>query len=114
MNFSETPEFRKDFKKLSKKYLSLTEDLNEFKKVVKSFPSGKGNNSAILFEFPKLKIVKARFFCKYLKGSSLRIIYAYHEETNKIELIEFIELYYKGNKEREDKIRIQNYIKPTP
>jgi len=43
-----------------------------------------------------------------LKGSSLRIIYAYFEEDQQIE---FIELYFKGDKENEDRNRIKNYLK---
>ena len=46
--------------------------------------------------------------CKSLKGrgaeSGLRIVYAYFEEE---ERIVFIELYFKGNKENEDRERIQ-------
>jgi len=45
-----------------------------------------------------------------LKGSSLRIIYAYYEEDQNIE---FIELYFKGDKENEDRDRIATYIKQS-
>jgi len=41
-----------------------------------------------------------------LKGESLRIIYAYHKDR---QLVEFIELYSKGNKENEDRRRIKKY-----
>lgn len=113
MNFSETAAFRKDYKKLNKKYPSLAEDLTEFKKILREFPLGRGSNFTTLYDFPKLKIQKARFFCKYLKGSTLRVIYAYHAEANEIELIDFIELYSKGDKGRENFERIQDYIKKT-
>jgi len=58
------------------------------------------------FEHPKIFKVK-KFACRSLKGkgsqSGLRLIYAYYEEQDKIELIE---IYYKGDKETEDRERI--------
>jgi len=59
------------------------------------------------------KIYKARkFACKALKGkggfSGIRIIYAYYEEED---IIEFIEIYYKGQKANEDRDRILRYYK---
>lgn len=58
-----------------------------------------------------LQIYKARkFACKSLKGtgsrSGIRIIYAYYEKED---VIEFIEIYYKGDKENEDRERIKKY-----
>jgi hypothetical protein len=54
------------------------------------------------------KIYKARkFACRSLKGkgahSGIRVIYAYSEDVDKIE---FIEIYYKGDKENEERERI--------
>ena len=47
---------------------------------------------------------------KALKGkgarSGIRVIYAYHEDHDKVE---FIELYYKGDKEIESRERIGKY-----
>ena len=116
MNFRETNEFSHEFKKISKKYRTLPEDLERLKILLTEKPLGVGRNFAVLHSFPNLNIIKARLACKYLKNSSssLRIIYAYHEKTNEIELIDFIELYFKGNKEREDFSRIQAYIKNQP
>jgi hypothetical protein len=107
MNFDETSEFSKDFKKLSKKYKSLYNDLLEFKKVIAVFPEGTGRNFTVLITKEDIKIIKARLSCRYLKGSSLRIIYAYWESRKSIE---FIQLYFKGEKEREDYRRIKNYM----
>lgn len=58
-------------------------------------------------------IVKARFFCKSLKKKDLRIIYAFVENHQIIEMIslDFIELYFKGDKENEDCDRIETYLK---
>ena len=60
-----------------------------------------------------MAILKARLFCRTLKGSSLRIIYAYIEEKSQVEFvgIEFVELYFKGDKENEDSKGIQEYLR---
>ena len=108
MNFDETGEFSKDFKRLSKKYKSLVDDLLEFKKVVSKFPLGTDKHFVVLIEKETVKIIKGRFFCRYLKGSSLRIIYAYCENKHRVE---FIQLYFKGDKENEDHNRIKNYLR---
>jgi len=57
------------------------------------------------------QIYKARKFAyKTLKGrgsfSGIRVIYAYFEDDDRIELIE---MYFKGNKENEDRQRILKY-----
>jgi hypothetical protein len=55
-----------------------------------------------------------KFACKSLKGkgakSGIRIIYAYFEQED---TIEFIEIYFKGDKENEDKERIKKYFTST-
>ncbi len=107
MNFSEISEFRKDCKRLSKKYKSLPNDILEFKKVVSKIPLGASRHFIIITDAQDIKIIKARLFCRYLKGSSLRIIYAYYEKK---ETIEFIELYSKSDKENEDRSRIKDYF----
>ncbi len=62
--------------------------------------------SGLDIEYPP--IYKARkFTCRSLKGtgsrSGIRIIYAYFDKEDKIE---FIEIYFKGDKENEDRERI--------
>ena len=111
MNFKETLEFQKDLKRLQRKYLSLNDNLDEFKKILTTFPTGAGKHFAVLYTTNNIKIMKARFFCRYLKGATLRVVYAYHENTQEIEFIEFIELYFKGEQTRESHRRIQDYIK---
>lgn len=107
-----TPEFERDLKQLSKKYRSLPDDLEEFLRVISLQPRGAGKNFAVLTVQGAITIIKARLFCRALKGNTLRIIYAYIEETNEVEFvgIEFIELYFKGDKENEDQKRIQEYL----
>lgn len=108
MNFNELPEFTKECKRLAKKYKSLPNDLQEFRNVVSVVPLGNSKHFNIVTQTEGVKIVKARFFCRYLKGASLRIIYAHIKEQKRIE---FIEIYFKGNKENEDRERIKNYLK---
>lgn len=112
MNFKNTPEFDKDFKKLSKKFKSLADDLIEFKKVLTKFPLGIGRHFNVLTKTENVCIIKARFFCKSLKKKDLRVIYAYIKDGQTIEMvgIEFIEIYFKGSKANEDRDRINEYI----
>lgn len=100
--------FDKEFKRLFKKYRSLDKDLDVLKSALELFPTGQSNNSEIIHNSDKVKIVKTRLFCRYLKGSTLRLTYAYYESENKIC---FLEIYFKGDKESEDKERIKDYLK---
>ena len=107
MKFNELPEFEKEFKKLRKKYKSLPNDLGIFKKVLKKIPLGNSKHFNTLHNTEDVCIVKARFFCKYLKGSSLRIVYGYLKKEKRIELIE---IYSKSKKKRENKEKIKEYL----
>ena len=107
-NFNSLPEFKGELTKLSKKYGTLDSDLETFKQVLSSSPTGFGKNFTVIHSTEAVKIVKARMACRSLRNRSLRIIYAYVEHEEKIE---FIEIYYKGNKENEDLSRIKGYLK---
>ena len=107
MIFNGLHEFKKEFKRLRKKYKSLPKDLEIFQKVLSEAPTGNSKNFAIMYQQENLCVIKARFLCRYLKGSSLRIIYVYFDKEKKIE---FIEIYYKGKKESENKKRIKEYL----
>lgn len=107
-NYNELPEFSKEFKRFSKKYKSLPDDLIEFKRVVEVAPLGNSKHFSVITRSEQCVIIKARLFCRYLKGSSLRIIYAYYIAAAKVE---FIEIYFKGEKENEDRERIKEYLK---
>jgi mRNA-degrading endonuclease RelE of RelBE toxin-antitoxin system len=110
---SHVPEFEKDLKKLVKRFSSIEEDLQNFIRFAVSLYHKQKIDSWAIFHISDLgirspKIYKARkFACKALKGkgaqSGIRVIYAYHEEED---WIEFIEIYYKGDKESEDRERI--------
>jgi hypothetical protein len=111
--YKNTPEFEKDFKRLAKRYMTLAYDLATFQKVTSMNPLGIGKNFTVLKRQKGVVIVKARLFCRSLKRNSLLVVYAYIEESSQIEFvgIEFIELYFKGDKEREDQDRIISYLK---
>jgi len=112
---SHVQEFEKDLKKL-KRFSSLEEDLRMFIKVALNAFHKQNIDSRAIFHISDLgihspKIFKAKkFACKALKGkgaqSGIRVIYAYHEKED---WIEFIEIYYKGDKESEDRERILKY-----
>jgi len=108
IKYNELPKFSKEFKRFSKKYKSLPDDLEEFKRVVNVTPLGNSKHFNIITKNEQCVVVKARFFCRYLKGSSLRIVYAFHYQSNKVD---FIEIYFKGDKENEDRERIKEYLK---
>lgn len=116
---SHVPEFEKDLKKLVKRFSSLEEDLQTFIKVAMNLFHKQKIDSNAIFHISDLgikstKIFKAKkFACKALKGkgvqSGIRVIYAYHEEED---WVEFIEIYFKADKEGEDRERIHaRYVK---
>jgi hypothetical protein len=107
-NYNELPEFSKEFKRFSKKYKSLFDDLKEFKRVVDVAPLGNSKHFNIITRNEQCVIVKARLSCRYLKGFSLRVIYVFYCQSYKVD---FIEIYFKGKKENEDRERIKNYLK---
>ena len=107
MSFDALPEFQK-YKKLGKKYKSLPDDLKELQKVLSVEPLGSRKHFNVITKIETVYIVKARLFCRYLKGSSLRIIYSYCEQKQQFK---YIEIYSKGDKANEDRTRIQVYIK---
>ena len=107
MTFDELPEFEKERKRLARKYRSLSDDLREFRNVVSVVPLGNRKHFVVIARNENVHIVKARLFCRYLKGSSLRVIYSYCEQDQRIE---FIELYFKGDKENEDRQRVKEYL----
>ncbi len=112
-NISHVPEFEKDLKKLVRRFASLEEDLQIFIKVAMTAFHKQNVDSRAILQIPELaihspKIYKGKkFACKALKGkgvqSGIRVIYAYHEEEDRIQ---FIEIYYKGDKASEDRERI--------
>ncbi|MBI4846628.1 MAG: hypothetical protein HY810_09220 [Candidatus Omnitrophica bacterium] len=113
------PEFKKDLEKLSKKrFRTLPEDLENFiTTALNSFHKLQIDYGGIVpisdlgIEYPQIYKV-TKFACKALKGkgvkSGIRLTYAYFNDKN---IIEFIEIYFKGDKENEDRERIKRYYK---
>ncbi|MCX6564361.1 MAG: hypothetical protein NTU60_12300 [Candidatus Aminicenantes bacterium] len=110
---SRRPEFEKNLKKLLKRFRTLDEDLENLIRhqivllhKLEIDNRGTFRIPGLPFQEPKIYKVK-KFACKTLKGrgadSGLRLIYAYFED---VDIIELIEIYYKGDKENEDRQRI--------
>ncbi len=119
INYEETEDFLRDFKKLQKKFASLSDDLEIAKQYeielfhLKNIDrrgifkvEGVGNTKEL--QFYKIK----KFACKSLKGrgarSGIRVIYAFFPAVSKIV---FLEIYFKAKQENENKQRIINFIK---
>lgn len=118
IHYLETPEFQRDLRGLCRKYRSLSEDLDIAKKAAIELFHVRELDNRSVFPMPsfcndEIKIYKLRkFACKALKGkgsnSGIRIVYAFFPKKD---LVEFIEIYFKGDKKSEDKDRIKVYLK---
>lgn len=118
MTYKNLDTFNKEFKKLSKRFITLDEDFKTFKKyAIETFF---GENKLDTGSFVKIeglcneqytsyKVLK--FACKALKNrgnkSGIRIIFV---KDNKSDLITFVEIYFKGDKENEDRERFRLFI----
>jgi mRNA-degrading endonuclease RelE of RelBE toxin-antitoxin system len=114
-------EFEKDIKNLRKRFRTLDGDIDNFvKSALVPFHKGSDDYGGIVvvsdlgIEEPKIYKVR-KFACRALKGkgnqTGIRIIYAYFKDEDRIE---FVEIYFKGDKENEDRKRIRNkYIKES-
>lgn len=113
------PEFERDLKSLCKRFRTLEEDLTTLMRAqIALYHKLEIDNKGIFrvtgFPFGEPEIYKVRkFACRALKGrganSGLRLIYALFRGEDKVELVE---IYFKGDKENEDRTRIlRNYAK---
>jgi hypothetical protein len=110
---SRLPEFDKDLKRLLKRFRTIEEDLeifinNELFLYHKQAIDNKGVFPVSGLPIKDIKVYKVKkFACRSLKGkgvqSGIRVIHTYFESSDTIELIE---IYYKGDKENEDRERI--------
>jgi len=108
IQFEEKLQFKREFKKLAKKYKSLSKDLKIFKKVLENFPEGTSNkNFSILNRTNNAKFIKARLYSSSTKNKLFRVVYLYFKEKNKIT---FIELFSKSDKENHNKKRLNDFI----
>ena len=108
-----TAPFKKDLKRLAKRFPTIADDLEIcIKAQLALYHKMEVDNHGIFplsglgFEEPPVFKVK-KFACRSLKGkgvhSGIRVIYAYHQKEDCIELIQ---IYYKGDVAREDRARI--------
>ena len=117
ITYKSTSGFEKDLKRLLKKFRTLEDDVEVAKKnAIELFHLTKIDNNSVEpipnFCSDELKICKIKkFACKALKGrgvqSGIRVIYAYYVLTN---TVDFIEIYFKGESEKEGKERIKKYL----
>lgn len=117
IKYTETREFSKDVKKLSKRYRTLNEDLKILKRAsIELYHLHDVDNNSI-FPIPNFcndfirsykvkKIASMSFKGKGVK-SGLRLIYIFDSRSNQVF---FVELYFKGDKENEDKERLRRYF----
>jgi mRNA-degrading endonuclease RelE of RelBE toxin-antitoxin system len=117
MRYESLPPFDRDFKKLLKRFRTLNEDFATLKQYhIETFHNMniKGDDPVEIQyacgeSFKSYKIKK--FACKSLPGrgkqSGLRVIYVYQSDKK---LITFIEIYFKADKENEDKRRLKEFI----
>lgn len=112
------PGFEKDVKRLEKRYPTLSADIDTFIDTGLRLFHKLGNDNGGIVRLAGLgiqapKVYKVRkFACRALKGtgsrSGMRIIYSYDETQD---TIVFIEMYFKGSKENEDRKRILDFLK---
>jgi len=109
------PEFERDLKRFRKRFSTIDEDLALLLEIQWLYHSGKLDNQGTVriqgVGSEDVYIFKVRkFACKSLKGKAsrtgLRLIYAYWPEEDRIELVE---IYYKQDKEIEDRERIRKH-----
>ena len=118
ITYRATLEFDKDLKRLLKRFRSLEEDLEVVKKnAIEVYHHLKLDNQStfLITQFCKenVQVCKVKkFACKALKGrgvkSGMRLIYAYWPGDNVVDLVE---IYFKGDKENEDRARIEGFLK---
>ena len=115
IEFTYSPQFKKDLKKLSKKYRSLPDDLENLKSVllVAHFTEGLECKSFGMFPvshkaIPDGFFVAKRFACTSLKGSGsrsgFRVVYQLDNDSFKFC---FIELFHKSDKAVPDFARLK-------
>lgn len=123
MNFDLTPEFRKDFKRLSKRWKSLNGDIEAAKKYILPLYECKagdieisvyrdgffrGKRAAVLKTTSRGEVIKMRLDVADLgRNDKVRVVFVAIIKNN---TIKFIELYAKNDKEREDSARIKKYL----
>lgn len=122
MNFEQAPEFKKDLKRLSKKWRSLPEDIKAAEQdIVPLYIEQKGVDilrlreaffggykAAIITSNADTEAIKMRLDVAVLgRDSKVRLVFVAVRSEN---TITFIELFAKNDKSREDSKRIKKYL----
>jgi len=117
IKYNAVDSFQKDLKKLLRRFRTLEDDLETAKRDAIELYHLKGLDNQSVFPIQgfcteTIQICKIKkFACKALKGrgsrSGIRVIYAFHCQSYKVDLIE---LYFKGDKKNEDRERIKEYL----
>lgn len=110
IEYHQTDTFKKNFKKLTKRFKTLPADLEVAKKsAIELFHKHEIDNHSIVFitgyHHRDCQVYKLRkFACRYLKGkgsrSGVRVIYAFHPKQCRITLID---IYFKADQACENK-----------
>ncbi len=100
-------QFLKEFKKLQKKYPSLPQDFQFLENVVLDNPLWNGSKHWNILKQNNNwhYILKTRMMCRSVKGATFRVVYSYNQKY--IEIL-FLEIYFKSNKDIENKQRIDD------
>lgn len=125
MNFDQADEFKKELRKLQKKWRSLPSDLQKAEKRIIDLYIDQDNSDnlaeyrAAFFNGKRAailqslndgrEVVKMRLDCASLgSNDKIRLIFI---AVRKADAVIFIELYAKNQKDREDNSRIKKYLK---
>jgi mRNA-degrading endonuclease RelE of RelBE toxin-antitoxin system len=109
MEIKESDEFRKDLKRLSKRYRTLERDLEVAKLAMVAEPIGNGSRHwNVLKQKDKKYILKMRMMCRAVKGATFRLVYFYDSDTSKIVLVE---VFFKGAKSIPNEKRMNLAVK---
>jgi len=118
MKYNTLPEYNRDFKKLVKRFTTLAEDLERVKKnaielchvngMCHNVEEIKGAGNTEDLQFYKIRKIASRSIPGRGSQTGLRLIYAFLPKEMEVTLIE---IYFKGDKENEDRKRIKEFIK---
>lgn len=116
IKYHQTEEFKKDLKRLSKRFRTIVADLEVAKQYsIEIYHLGLSNISYIkkittkVFNDKEVSIYKLRrFACKSVGHATdkIRLIYAYSDY-----LVTLLEIYFKGDADNEDQGRIDQFLK---
>lgn len=110
MNFNYLDGFLRDLKKLKRKIPSLEGDLKNFEKFIPAVDFDNNRRFITLKSDTEkgVRIIKTRLMVRSLKGSSkTRLVFSFCLYENSID---FVEIYLKNQKSREDSSRIESYL----